>query len=146
MLLVSTGFKTALFGPQSFAQIFAGGQIRVYGSPRPLSANDAETAVPFALIQVQGGGDPSLVFVQAGSNVIKPPAAPWALLASAPGTAVWWRLVGAGDLGGASMTAPRIDGDIGTTALPNDMTLSNTVFTAGSMLPIDSFLYTIPPL
>jgi hypothetical protein len=146
MLLVSTGFKAALFGPQSFEQIFAGGEIRIYNSVRPASANYAETAAPFAVVQTVGGVDPSLVFVRTGGNVIKPPAAPWELMASAPGTAVWWRLVGAADSGADSLTAPRIDGDIGTPAAPSDMTLSTTVFVAGALLPIDSFLYTIPPL
>ena len=146
MLLVSTGFKTALFGPQSFAQIFAGGQIRIYDSVRPASANSAETAVPFAIVQAMDGSGPGLTFALTAGNVIKPPVAPWALVASAPGTAVWWRLVGASDNGDDSLTAPRIDGDIGTTAAPADMTLATTVFTPGNMLPIDSFLYTIPPL
>jgi hypothetical protein len=146
MLLVSTGFKASLFGPKSFAQIFAGGQIRIYNSVRPASANNAETAVPFAIVQALGSSGPGLTFALAAGNNIKPPATPWALVASAPGTAVWWRLVGASDTGADSLTAPRIDGDIGTTAAPADMTLATDVFTPGNMLPIDSFLYTIPPL
>lgn len=146
MLLVSTGFKAALFGPQSFAQIFAGGQIRLYSSVRPASADRAQTALPFATIRVLGAAGPGLAFVQAGGNVIKPPAAAWALVVAAPGTVAWWRLVGAADDGGDSLTAPRIDGDVGTPAAPSDLTLATTIFAAGDMLPIDSFLYTIPPL
>lgn len=146
MLLVSTGFKVALLGPNSFASIFEGGEIRIFAGTRPSSANAAEPSLPIAVVSRTGQSDSGLSFLQVGDFMIKPPSDNWLLTALQPGQLAWFRLVGKNDDGGASLTEPRIDGDIGTAAAPNDLTLSVTSMPAGTALPLDSFLYTIPPL
>lgn len=145
MLLVSKGFKVALLGPSSFASIFAGGQIRIFAGARPASADFAEPSSPIAVVE-RAGADAGLRFQQAEEYVIKPPADAWRLKGLSNGTAVWWRLVGAGDTHAATNTAPRIDGDIGTIALPQEIVLNTTSIVAGSVVAFDSFLYTLPPL
>lgn len=146
MLLVSTGFKIAILGPQSFAQIFNGGEIRVFAGTRPNSANEAEPSTPIGVILRTNSTTTGLQFVQVNDYVIKPPPDNWVLNTLQPGTAAWFRLVAQSDTFGDSLTAPRIDGDIGTAASPNDMVLSITNFTPNTALPFSSFLYTIPPL
>lgn len=146
MLLVSTGFKAAILGPQSFAQIFNGGEIRLFAGTRPNSANAVEPSTPIAVITRIGNPVPGLQFTMVGEYVIKPPGDNWSVVIESPGTPTWFRLVGPGDDGGDDLDAPRIDGDIGSTGKPNDMTLDVEALAANTSLPFDGFVYTIPPL
>jgi hypothetical protein len=146
MLIVSTGFKNAILGPKSFAEIFNGGSIRLFSGARPAKADLAEPVVPVGSIKRIGIGGVGLKFVLSGTYVIKPVNDLWQFLADQPGSVHWWRLVGPGDDAGDSLTLPRIDGDIGTSAAPADLTLTQTLFDAGATLQIDSFLYTLPPV
>lgn len=145
MLLVSAGFKIALLGSQSFAQIFEGGQLRLFAGARPSSANMGEPSQPIGVV-TRTGSMPGLQFVQTGEYIIKPPSDNWLLNTLQPGTPTWFRLVASGDAYDDSLTAPRIDGDIGNAGAPNDMTLDVSTFTPNTTLPFASFLYTIPPL
>lgn len=146
MLLVSTGFKSLLLGPQSFAQIFSGGELRLFAGVRPATANRAQGANLLGRVRRIDPVDSTLRFVLVDSYVIKVPSDLWQFVCETPGNVGWWRLVAPGDTGGDSNTAARIDGDVGTAAAPNDLTLARTAFSANDTLPIDSFLYTIPPL
>lgn len=145
MLLVSGGFKAALLGPNSFASIFQDGQIRIFAGSRPVSAERAEPSDPIAVV-VRAGSNPGLRFQLTDQYVIKPPTDFWRLKGLAPGTAVWWRLVAAGDTHADTASAPRIDGDIGTSTSPKEIVLNSTTITPGLELAFDSFLYTFPPL
>lgn len=146
MLLVSTGFKIALLGPQSFVQIFNGGQLRLFAGSRPGSANAAEPSLPIGVVSRVGATSLGLQFVQANDFVINVLSDRWQLDTLQAGTATWFRLVAPGDPFDDSLTAARIDGDVGTAAAPNDMTLDVTTFTPNTALPFNSFFYTIPPL
>jgi hypothetical protein len=146
MLIVSTGFKIAILGPSSFLEIFNGGQIRVFAGSRPSNPNFAEPSLPIGTINRVLEPSTGLQFLQDNDYILSPPADPWALTVLEPGTAAWFRLVAAGDTYADSQTAPRIDGDIGTAANPNDMVLNVTTFTPNTVLSFSSFLYTIPPL
>lgn len=146
MLLVSTGFKSALLGPKSFAQIFAGGELRVFAGTRPATANRAQGANLLGTVRRIDASDTGLRFVLADTYAIKTPGDRWQFICATPGNAGWWRLVAADDTGGDSNTAARIDGDVGTPGAPSDLTLAQTTFALHDALAIDSFLYTIPPL
>ena len=146
MILVSSGFKSAILGPQSFAQIFNGGMLRLFAGTRPESADAAEPTTPIAT--VARSDNTGLVFALAGQFVIRQPNDVWLLTALAAQTPTWFRLTAPGDVyTSASLTAPRIDGDVGTESGPSDMTLSVTLpFTVPGTFPFDSFLFTIPPV
>lgn len=146
MILVSSGFKRDILGRSSFADIFNGGEIRVFSGSRPSSANRAQGNNQVGRIYRVSATDSTLRFVMVDTYVIKPPSDEWRLLCTTPGNAGWWRLVAPGDSGGDSNTAPRIDGDIGTESAPAELTLSTRAFAANDTISIDSFLYTIPPL
>lgn len=146
MLLVSTGFKAAILGPQSFEQIFNGGELRIFAGARPNSANAAEPSLPIGVVTRSDAPTPGLQFVQVNDFIINVPSDKWLLQTLQAGTAAWFRLIAPGDDFGDSLTAPRIDGDIGAPASPNDMTLDVTTFTPNTALPFSSFLYTLPPL
>lgn len=145
MLLVSTGFKKAILGPSAFADIFAGGQIRLFAGTRPATADSAEPATPLAVIE-RAGANKGLQFYLFDQYVINKPGDKWRLRGLGSGTVVWWRLVGAADDGQASFSQPRIDGDIGSTTAPQEMVLASAVMTPTTLINYDSFMYTLPPL
>lgn len=144
MLKLSTGFTAAIFGPQSFDQIFNGGSIRLYGGARPASANaSADESQLIAIAQTVSGLP--LQYQVLNGMVSIPPGAAWQFQAVNPGTATWFRLLGASDSHSASLTDPRIDGDVGITSAPNDLTLQTQIFAAGTAVSLDSFLFTLNP-
>lgn len=145
MLLVSTGFKSAILGPQSFADIFNGGELRVFAGARPNSADKAQPSDPIGVVR-RAGVNTGLAYIQEGAYIVASPGDLWLLNGLQPGTAAWFRLVAAGDDGTDSFAQPRIDGDIGTLAAPNDMTLASLTIAPNTAIPFSSFLFTIPPL
>jgi hypothetical protein len=64
----------------------------------------------------------------------------------AAGVAGWFRLVGgAADAGGMSYQHARIDGEVGASSAA-DLRLTNTTLALGQNLPVQQWLYTLPPL
>lgn len=145
MLLVSTGFKSAILGPQSFEQLFNGGSIHVYSGARPSSADLAapEASRLGVILRTDQSG---LQFFRNGPFVVIPLGDWWQMQITGTGTATWFRLLSPTDSGLSSTTDPRVDGDIGTATAPSDMALLSTSLAAGTAVSIDSFLFTIPPI
>lgn len=146
MLLVSTGFKTAILGRSAFADIFNGGVMHVYSGGRPLTA-DAPAPEAYRIgtidrLQFDGG----LQFAQTGAFIGIPLGHLWGLQPSATALAVWFRLVAPGDTNSANFVETRMDGDVGTLAAPKELVLLDPQLTVGTVTPIDSFLFTFPPL
>ena len=146
MLLLSTGFKSAILGPRSFAQVFGGGAIYIYSGGRPATA---DAPAPAALqigtvsrVQFDGG----LQFTLNGAYVGIPLGHLWGLQPSSPAVATWFRLVASGDTNSPTFIEARIDGDVGTLANLKEMVLASTALLPGTVVPIDSFLFTLPPL
>lgn len=145
MLLVSAGFKAAILGPQSFADIFNGGEIRVFAGTRPNSAELAEPSVPLGVIH-RLGALTGLMFALAGEYVVNAPNDKWMLNVTQPGSPAWFRLVAANDGAGYVPDAPRIDGDVSVVGGGGDMIIGQVPLVAGTSVPIDGFWYTLPPL
>lgn len=145
MLLVSNGFKIGIFGRNSFADLFNGGKIRVFSGNRPSLSESQEPAGTWLGDVTWAGYDTGLQFYQFGPYISKNTFDAWELRPVNNGTASWWRLVTSSDDGSGSLTAPRIDGDVGTIAAPAELLLTSTVLTADTSLPIDGFIFTIPP-
>ena len=145
MLTTSTGFKTQIIGPQSFEQIFNGGSIHVYSGTRFSSADAAAPETNRLGVIGLIGFNGNLSFARNGPYVTIPAAQWWQLMVEASGAAAWFRLLTATDSGEASPTDARIDGDIGTSVAPAEMVLTNTTLTAGTAVPINSFVFTFTP-
>ena len=149
MLQVSTKYKEQILGPHSFESIFNGGRILVFSGPQPATADYPEQGVLLAQVTTSGlawfpngAGGAGLHFTRAGAYVTKDEAQDWRLVVSTGGVAGWFRLVGASaDDGELSYSAPRIDGAIGA-----EMILDNTTLTVGQNVPLQSWIYTIPPV
>jgi hypothetical protein len=146
MLIVSAGFKTGILGSSSFAGLFNGGRIRIFSGARPVFSEMPEPSANWMGDVVWSGFDVGLQFVQAGPSVTKRLLDVWQLLPTAAGTATWWRLIGPDDDGSTSFSAPRIDGDIGTPAQPQELVMTSTTLSPGTALSISDFVFTIPPL
>lgn len=147
---LSTGLRTLMAGTTGFGTAFEKGVIHIYSGPQPVTADApvsgtllgvvSEDAAPFAFGSVTNG----LEFGPAdGGTVAKNPAQEWKFKGVANGTAGYFRLMGnASDALGASTSAPRLDGNIGTSGA--DLNLSNIAVTLNTPATIDVFAFTIP--
>ena len=151
-LRVSTRYKEMILGPNAFEDIFDGGRILVYSGTQPGSANNAATGTLLAqvtnlgLLWSPGGSSAGLNFSRDGAWVLASPSQSWRLLVSVAGTAGWFRLVGpAADDGSASFVLPRIDGAIAASGAA-EMLLSDTALVSGASMPVQQFLFSLPPL
>jgi hypothetical protein len=151
-LQVSTKFKERILGRESFEDIFNGGRILIYSGAQPGSADMPATGTLLGQVTANGatwypnGAGGGLTFTRSGAFVAKSVAQTWLLEHQAAGVPGWFRLVGPDvDDGGLSYAVPRLDGGVGNTGLAQ-LVLSNLSFTPGTVVPIQQFLYTIPPI
>jgi hypothetical protein len=152
-LQCSEGFKKALLGPASFAQIFRYGAIHIYSGAQPATANDAATGTLLGTVTVNGGSWApgsilnGLLFQQAGVWVRGDPTQTWVLKGSNTGIAGWFRLVENASSGsGADFDHCRIDGAISVTPGAAEMRLSTLSIDPSTSVVIDHLFYTIPPI
>ena len=128
------------------------GCIHLYASPRPGSADDAETGTLLAIITdaslawTVADGTNGLTFEAAVSGAVaKAIAQVWSGLGLAPGTAVWGRLYpfdAGGTVTGASTVIPRMDFSVGT--FSGDMIMGNAAIAVGATTTLDTFVLGIP--
>lgn len=154
-VLESTGFVAALLGPQSFDDIFLDGCIEVRTGPQPVNADAATSGTLLGRITRNGGGwaagSPTngLRFLRDGRFVFKDPTHIWRYSGIANGTAGWFRLLpNAADAGGVSLTAPRIDGEIGVNGEVGDfqMFFIDLNVVIASSFAVENWFYAKPPL
>ena len=134
----------------SLKDVFRDGVLKIYSGTQPTEADDAVAGTLLCTITedagtfVAGAFDNGLEFGTAASGAIaKAAGETWQGVASASGTAGWFRLVAnATDAGAESTTLPRIDGSIGTSGA--DLNLSSTSITSGQTYTIDTFSLTLP--
>ena len=151
-LQVSTGFKRALLA--NWPAIFDRGVIGIYNGVRPPTADDAATGSLLGIVTQHGnywapGDDANGLFYQStGPWVMQRPGADWVARITRNGTATWFRVVGkAQDLGEINYDLPRVDGDISDDPDSGaELILPVVTLMAGDYVPIDMFLYTIPPI
>ena len=151
-LIVSTNFKEQILGPTAFETIFNGGRILIFSGPQPVSADYPQQGT--LLGQITANGDAwvannvagGLLFDRNGPWVSKSATQTWRLKVDTSGVAGWFRLVGKSvDNGAGSIAAPRIDGKVGSGGLV-ELTLGSTSLVAGQNIPVQQFLYSIPPI
>ena len=152
---LSTGFASAILGPNSFESLFQYGTIEIRSGAQPASADAAATGSLLGRITTGGGawtaGSPTngLVIVRDGRLVRKNPPDSWVLAGSATGTAGWFRWVtNVPDAGVYSTSAIRIDGAIGLTDATGDyqLFLPTLSLTSSSNHTIADWWYSLPPL
>ena len=145
----STGTRNAIAGPTGFGATFANGVMHIYSGPQPLTGDAAPSGTLLGIVTKDGAaftaGSPTngLTFASPVDGTITKSADNWKFTGLAAGTAGWFRLMGnALDSLGASTTAVRMDGSVGTNGA--DLNLSNLSVAVGSPNTIDVFRFTIP--
>lgn len=140
---LSTGLATGL--NTYLAGTLTGGTIRLFTGDPPIDPDHEETGVLLGIATVSATPGAGLHFSVSG-NAMEKADELWAFRALATGQAGWFRFVGAVDAGGASLSAPRIDGVIGGPGVPCDMNWDDTTVTAGTFYTLNSFLYLTQPV
>lgn len=152
---ISTGFASAILGPNSFESLFQYGAIEIRSGAQPASADDAASGSLLGRITTDGAawtaGSPTngLVITRSGRMIRKNAPDDWILAGLATGTAGWFRwLPNTPDAGTASTTAVRIDGAIGLTDATGDyqLFLPTLSLTSSSSHTIADWWYSLPPL
>ncbi|WP_029459687.1 hypothetical protein [Solidesulfovibrio alcoholivorans] len=148
-LRLSTGLRNKLLGTSGFKSIMQYGVIRLFPGVQPSSADDAEGATPLLEITVSSGtfspgtGENGLNFDDPVDGACAKAAAEvWSGVASATGTAGWFRFYATDRTTGADTTHARFDGSVSTSGA--QLNMSSTAITAGATTTIDSFTVTMP--
>lgn len=135
----------------SFSDTIRNGVIRIFPGTQPSTADTTEGATQ--LVEISLG---AAVFAVGGVNGInlatlavtgvigKASYEIWSGVASGTNTAGWFRFYDKDRVTGASSTARRFDGAIGTAGA--QLNMSNTSIVSGGTTTIDSFAITLPTL
>lgn len=152
MIRVSTKFKEMILGPTSFESIFNGGRILVYSGAQPSSADNPPNGTLLGQITAGGvawladGAAGGLRFTRSGAYCIKDPDQSWIMTEGTVGVAGWFRLVGPSpDAGHLTYNLPRLDGSCNS-VVGADFFVANGTFLVGRTVPIQQFVYTLPPI
>lgn len=149
-LRVSTGFRNKLMTPsadggKSWAELLAGGIIRIYSGAQPADADAVETGDLLVKITKDGAALPGggLSFGNAVAGKIeKPSADDWKGEAIADGTAGWFRFYDNTETDGASTSAVRFDGRVATSG--GELRVVTTTIADGSNQVIANFSIEFP--
>lgn len=133
----------------SLKDIFKDGTLKIYSGSQPSDADQAVSGTLLVSITLGSGAFAygaaayGLEFGTASSGVIAKDSGVWSGVATASGTAGWFRLTAnATDAGALSLVLPRIDGAIGTSGA--QLNMSSTTITLGATTTIDTFSITFP--
>lgn len=143
-LQISTAHKTAL--APVFKALYDGAVIRVFSGTKPATADAAEMGTLLGIATLNGTPNAGLVFDVSGPYVTKPILASWIMTAIANGTPAWFRIAFPADSGGDSYTDLRVDGTIGPAPGDGVQLVWPSAVVNGNVYPVDTFLYTIPPI
>ena len=134
---------------KGFKQIFANGVIRIYSGSVPADA-DADEGAGTLLLEISkdsiaitpGAAANGLNFDAIVAGLLSKNADVWSDVGIATGTAAWWRMYDNGRITGASSTAKRCDGLVGTSGVT--LILSSTSIVSGATTTLDTANFTMP--
>ncbi len=135
--MATSSFKSALEGASGFL-------IDIYSGTQPANPDTAASGTLLVTVSL-GGTGAGMHFEDAAvaGVLLKDAAETWSGEAVATGTAGWWRLRRTSDTGtGASTTASRMDGSIGTSGA--DMNQGTLTVTTGAPFLIPTAEYILP--
>lgn len=134
-------FDEILLAPvSSLKDIFDGGSIKIYTGTQPASADTAPSGT--LLVTIQNGGSGITWDAADAGSIAKAAAETWSGVCGNTGTAGWFRIQAAGDLGTTNTTDCRIDGAVATSG--SQLNVSSTAFVSGATETITSFAITMP--
>jgi len=137
----------------SFSDLFRNCVMRIFAGTQPSDADQAEGSTHLVEISLASavftpgaaGGAGGINFDDAVAGVLgKVATEVWSGIASASGTAGWFRIYDNARTTGSSTVAVRFDGAISTSGA--QLNMSNTTITSGGTTTIDSGAVTLPTL
>lgn len=149
-LKLSTGLRNSMLDGDALAVALGNSKIVLFGSndaysSEPATADAAIPANAVVLCTITGPTGDALEYEAAAGGIIaKSIAQAWAGTNSASGVATWYRHMDAADAGGASTTAPRVQGTVGVSGA--ELNLSNTTLANGAPQTIDYYSIALPTL
>ena len=148
-LRLSTGLRDGLLGSDDFKGLLTDCVIEIYSGSQPASADAAETGTKLCRITVGSGAftggqaTNGLEFGTPSAGVInKASAETWSGVGLADGTAGWFRCYANAYTTGASTSAVRFDGTVGTSG--QQLNLSSVAIKTGVPVYITDFPVTLP--
>ena len=134
---------------KTFKDVFRNCTIHIYSGTVPADANaDEGSGTKLLEISVDsvaivaGTATNGLDFDAIAAGVLAKSADVWSDAGLANGTAAWWRMYDNGIITGASSTAKRCDGLLGTSGVT--MILSTTTIKLGATVTLDEANFTMP--
>ena len=152
---MSTGFRTAMIGPQALETILQDAVIHCYSGPQPANADAAVAGTLLGSITRDGGpfvpGSPTngLRFNRTGISLLNRTDQQWRFTGIATGTIGWCRLcANAPDDGLASAVAIRMDGAAGLPDSTGDVQFrfASLAVTGTTVIDVPGFMLAFPPL
>jgi len=133
----STGFRNALIDGGDISALFDGGELHIYSGTQPADADTTEGAGTLLAIVALPGTSAFAASAVSGSIAKNGTWTSDAGGIDVSGTAAWFRMYDAAITTGASTTAVRIDGAVGTAAA--DLNLNTLTLVATDPITVDTF-------
>lgn len=140
-LKLSTGLRDGMLDTSPFKTLLDSSRVKIYSGVAPATADAAEGTL---LVSVgSDNADTHCHFLAAAvSGVLSKNADIWSGVASADGTASYFRLVVNTDTGVLSTTEIRMQGTVGTSNA--DINMSSVTIASGATQTIDTWDLTMP--
>ena len=143
---LSTGLRNAMLGSTGFKGALDGGVIKIFSGSIPADG-DTDEGTGTLLLEVTVGaavlpGGGLVLASAADGSITKVLVAVWQGVAVATGTAAWFRFYDSAETTGASTTAVRLDGTVGTGSA--DLIISSTSIVTGAPTTLDTAVFTLP--
>lgn len=142
---ISTGAWEALLSTSSFKGVFDNGVLCIYSGAQPADADAAENGTLLAEVNVDGatftpGGGSGLTFAAAsGKSISKTGSETWKADFAAAGAMAWFRFYDNDKVTGASTSAKRFDGRVGTSRA--DLEVVTTAATVGGSITLSDITF-----
>lgn len=125
---------------RSLQDQFNGAQFELYSGTQPADPDDVPSGTKLVTIK---SGSNGVTWKDATDGVNgKTTTETWSGVVATSGTAGWFRLCLANDLGTDNTTDVRLDGSVGTSGA--DLNFSSVAFTVGATQTISDFVLTVP--
>lgn len=142
-LKLSTGLRDDMLDTNPFRTSLDASRLKIYSGAEPASADDAEGTLLVSIGSAHA--DTHCHFLAAAvAGVISKDANVWSAVATATGTASYFRLVVNTDTGVLSTTEIRLQGTIGTSG--SDLNMSGVSIVSGATQTVDTFDLTMPAI
>ncbi len=139
----STGLRNGLLGGTTddcFQELMALGFLDLYSGGQPADADTTESGTKLVAITVASGAT-GLSWADAVAGVCAKAAEVWSGVGLAVSRVGWFRFYAAAHTTGASTTAVRFDGSVGTSGA--QLNMSSTTIAVGATTTVDTFTVTL---